>query len=232
MSAIVSISHSSNRHRRQHRRASFNLNSHTPSFSVSSDFKRRESIADALQTLEWDAVCKQLSSFTSTSMGRFAAENGNVAIGRSLEESQMLLEQTNSATRLLLFGKELDFSGIEDVNGIVCRAVDGEVLSVGELCALWRTLRSAKGLVEQIEAVTVSHGSSLQWYSPLLELFQRCNFQTELEHRIGRCIDCNLLVILDRASEDLELIRAERRKNRQDLDTLLKKESIRGVTDL
>ncbi|CAM8913485.1 unnamed protein product [Rhodiola kirilowii] len=226
MSAIVSISHSSNRHRRQHRRASFNLNSHTPSFSVSSDFKRRESIADALQTLEWDAVCKQLSSFTSTSMGRFAAENGNVAIGRSLEESQMLLEQTNSATRLLLFGKELDFSGI------VRRAVDGEVLSVGELCALWRTLRSAKGLVEQIEAVTVSHGSSLQWYSPLLELFQRRNFQTELEHRLGRCIDCNLLVILDRASEDLELIRAERRKNRQDLDTLLKKESIRGVTDL
>ncbi|CAM8903238.1 unnamed protein product [Rhodiola kirilowii] len=215
-------------HRRQHRRASFNLNRHTPSFSVSSDFKRRESIAEALQqealqTLEWDAVCKQLSSFTSTSMGRFAAENGNVVIGRSLEESQMLLEQTNSATRL--FGKELDFSGIEDVNGIVCRAVDGEVLSVGELCALGRTLRSAKGLIEQIEAV--SHGSSLQWYSPLLELFQRCNFQTELEHRIGRCIDCNLLVILDRASEDLELIRAERRKNRQDLDTLLKKESIR-----
>ncbi|CAM8908735.1 unnamed protein product [Rhodiola kirilowii] len=177
--------------------ASFNLNRDTPSFPVSSDFKRRESIAEALQqealhTLEWDAVCKQLSSFTSTSMGRFAAENGNV---------------------------ELDFSGI------VCPAVDGEVLSVGELCALGRTLRSAKGLVEQIEAV--SHGSSLQWYSPLLELFQRCNFQTELEHRIGLCIDWNLLVILDRASEDSEFIRPERRKNRQDLDTLLKKESIR-----
>ncbi|CAM8908695.1 unnamed protein product [Rhodiola kirilowii] len=102
--------------------------------------------------------------------------------------------ETNSATRL--YGKELDFSGI------VCPAVDGEVLSVGELCALGRTLRSAKGLVEQIEA-------------------------TELEHRIGRCIDCNLLVILDRASEDSEFIRPERRKNRQDLDTLLKKESIR-----
>ncbi|KAL9691222.1 hypothetical protein QQ045_011641 [Rhodiola kirilowii] len=83
--------------------ASFNLNRDTPSFPVSSDFKRRESIAEALQqealhTLEWDAVCRQLSSFTSTSMGRFAAENGNVVIGRSLEESQMLLEQTNSAT--------------------------------------------------------------------------------------------------------------------------------------
>ncbi|KAL9689607.1 hypothetical protein QQ045_009994 [Rhodiola kirilowii] len=50
---------------------------------------------------------------------------------------------------------------------------------------------------------------------------------TELEHRIGRCIDWNLLVILDRASEDSEFIRPERRKNRQDLDTLLKKESIR-----
>lgn len=64
-------------------------------------------------------------------------------------------------------------------------------------------------------------------YRPLLELFERCDFQTELERRIGYCIDCNLLVMLDRASEDLEFIRAERRKNKEDLDTLLKKESVR-----
>uniref|UniRef100_A0A7N0TK53 Smr domain-containing protein n=1 Tax=Kalanchoe fedtschenkoi TaxID=63787 RepID=A0A7N0TK53_KALFE len=55
----------------------------------------------------------------------------------------------------------------------------------------------------------------------------RCDFQTELEQRIGYCIDCSLLVILDRASEDLEFIRAERRKNREDLDSLLKEESVR-----
>lgn len=48
-----------------------------------------------------------------------------------------------------------------------------------------------------------------------------------MERRIGHCIDCTLSVILDKASDDLEFIRAERRKNKEDLDTLLKKESIR-----
>lgn len=119
---------------------------------------------ESLKTLEWDAVCKQLSSFTSTSMGRLAAVNGEVVIGRSLEESRMLLEQTNTATRLVRVGKELDFDGVEDVSGIVRRAVDGKVLNIGELCTLGKTLRSAKGLVEQIEDVAASsNGSSLQW---------------------------------------------------------------------
>lgn len=90
--------------------------------------------------------------------------NGEVVIGGSLDESLMLLEQTNAATRLVRVGKELNFDGVEDVSGIVRRAVDGEVLNVGELCALGRTLRSAKGLVEQIEDVAASSNeSSLQW---------------------------------------------------------------------
>lgn len=38
-------------------------------------------------------------------------------------------------------------------------------------------------------------------------------------------MDCNLLVILDRASEDLEIIRSERRRNIEILDSLLKEVS-------
>ena len=59
-------------------------------------------------------------------------------------------------------------------------------------------------------------------YVPLLEILKHCNFQVELEHKIGFCIDCNLLIILDRASEDLEIIRSERKRNSGSLDSLLK----------
>lgn len=44
----------------------------------------------------------------------------------------------------------------------------------------------------------------------------------ELEQKIGFCIDCNLSILLDRASEELEIIRSERKKNMENLVTLLK----------
>lgn len=62
-------------------------------------------------------------------------------------------------------------------------------------------------------------------YSPLLEILRSCDFQIELEHKIGFCIDCNLSIILDRASEDLEIVRSERKRNMENLDLLLKKAS-------
>lgn len=64
-------------------------------------------------------------------------------------------------------------------------------------------------------------------YFPLLEILKDCNFQVELEHKIQFCIDCNLLIILDRASEDLEIIRSERKRNMGNLDSLLKEVSSR-----
>lgn len=62
-------------------------------------------------------------------------------------------------------------------------------------------------------------------YTPLLEILRTCDFQIELEQKIGFCIDCNLSTILDRASEDLEFIRSERKRNMGNLDLLLKKVS-------
>lgn len=59
-------------------------------------------------------------------------------------------------------------------------------------------------------------------YLPLLEILQNCDFQVELESKVGFCIDCNFSIILDRASEDLELIRLERKRNMEELDSLLK----------
>lgn len=62
---------------------------------------------------------------------------------------------------------------------------------------------------------------------PLLEILKNCDFQVELEQKIGFCIDCNLSIILDRASDDLEMIRSERKMNMENLDSLLKRESTR-----
>ncbi|XP_059670994.1 uncharacterized protein LOC132316531 isoform X2 [Cornus florida] len=58
-----------------------------------------------------------------------------------------------------------------------------------------------------------------------------CNFLVELEQKIGCCIDCNFSKILDRASEDLEIIRSERKRNMGNLDSLLKRVSARIFQD-
>ncbi|KAJ9690440.1 hypothetical protein PVL29_012870 [Vitis rotundifolia] len=172
---------------------------------------------ETLKTLEWDSICRQLSAFTSTTMASAAARNGNVRLGRSRDESQKLLDQTTAA---VLFSRPLDFSGIEDVSEIVDSAVGGELVTVGELCAVKRTLKSAREVLELLE-----DGERSERYSPLLEILRSCDFQIELEHKIGFCIDCNLSIILDRASEDLEIIRSERKRNMENLDLLLKKAS-------
>lgn len=62
-------------------------------------------------------------------------------------------------------------------------------------------------------------------YLPLLDILQNCNFQVGLERKIEFCIDCKLSIILDRASEDLEIIRSERKRNIEILDSLLKEVS-------
>lgn len=62
---------------------------------------------------------------------------------------------------------------------------------------------------------------------PLLEILQNCDFLVELERKIEFCLDCNYSIILDRASEDLELIRLEKKRNMEELDSLLKEVSFK-----
>lgn len=154
-------------------------------------------------------------------MGFSVARNGNVPLGRSRDESQKLLDQTKAAS---LLPRPLDFSGIEDLSGIVNSSVSGEMITVGDICAVRRTLRAARALLEQLEEIPLVGGSSDR-HSPLLEILQNCNFQMELEQKIGFCIDCNLSVILDKASEELGIIRSERKRNTKNLDALLKRVS-------
>ncbi|XP_034912464.1 uncharacterized protein [Populus alba] len=182
---------------------------------------------ETLKTLEWSSLCNQLTPFTSTSMGQSITRNAKIPIGKSKEESQKLLDQTAAALAVMESGP-LDFSGIEDITRILDSAVSGTLLTVGELCAVRRTLRAARTVVERLkDSGDCSERISLivlylNRYAPLLEILQNCNFQIELEKKVGFCIDCNLSKILDRASEDLEIIRSERKRNMENLDRLLK----------
>ncbi|KAJ1417640.1 Smr domain [Sesbania bispinosa] len=136
-------------------------------------------------------------------------------------ESQKLLDQT-SAARLIT--QPLDFTGIHDLTEILTVAVSGQLLTIPELCTVRRTLTAARELFDNLKHLA-SASNHPQRYLPLLEILQNCNFQVGLERKIEFCIDCNLSVILDRASEDLEIIRSERKRNIEILDSLLKEVS-------
>ncbi|CAL5344967.1 unnamed protein product [Camellia sinensis] len=179
---------------------------------------------ETLETLEWPSLCNQVSAFTSTAMGLAAAQTARLPIGWTPDESRKLLDQTAAAVAL---PRPLDFSGIEDVSQIVKSSVSGELASISELCAVKRTLRSARELFEKLEELALHDGDSSERYLPLLDILRSCNFLSELEQKIGYCIDCNFSIILDRASEDLEIIRSERKRNTENLDSLLKKVSAR-----
>ncbi|XP_057949259.1 uncharacterized protein LOC131144570 isoform X4 [Malania oleifera] len=176
---------------------------------------------DTLKSLEWGSVCKQVAAFTSTSMGSAVARNGSLPLGRTPDESRILLEQTTAA---MLLPRPLDFSGLEDVSEIVDSSVSGESIRISEICMVKRTLEAARGLLQQLEDVALEDESS-ERFSPLLDILRNCNPLMQLEQKIGFCIDCNFFMILDRASEELELIRSERKRNMENLDSLLKRVS-------
>ncbi|KAI4296721.1 hypothetical protein L6164_036655 [Bauhinia variegata] len=87
--------------------------------------------AETLETLEWSSICKQLSVFTSTSMGFDVAKNAELPLGRTQKESQKLLDQTTAAR---LITQPLDFSEIEDLTEILNFAASDQLLTIRELC--------------------------------------------------------------------------------------------------
>lgn len=80
---------------------------------------------------------------------------------------------------------------------------------------------AARALSEKLKELASSEDCR-ERYLAILDLLQNCDFQLELEQKIGFCVDCNLSIILDRASDDLEIIRSERKRNMENLEALLK----------
>ncbi|KAG1361257.1 putative Endonuclease MutS2 [Cocos nucifera] len=115
-----------------------------------SEVLREELRKETEETLEWSLICSQVCAFVSTSAGKALCRSGSLPIGRDREESLKLLDQTAAA---VLLPRPLDFSGIDDVSGIVRSAVDGQLLTIRELCAVERSLRSARRVFEQLDQV-------------------------------------------------------------------------------
>lgn len=91
-------------------------------------------------------------------MGFDVAQKANVYFGRTREESQKLLDQTTAAEAVV--SRHLDFSGIEDVSGILDSATSGKLLTIAELCSVRRTLKAARELFEKLQALAVGGHSS------------------------------------------------------------------------
>ncbi|CAH8307358.1 unnamed protein product [Eruca vesicaria subsp. sativa] len=199
----------------------------TPSIlrATSSDDSPQSIQNQTLEILEWRALCNQLSPFASTSMGLSATKNAVIPVGNSPEESRSLLDETAAALAAMevMEPRRFGLSEIMDLSEIVERAVAGQLLTVRELCAVRGTLTAASLVFEKLRRAA----NSDKRVKPLVEILEGCDFNTTLEQKISFCIDCNLSMILDRASEDLEIIRSERKRNIKNLDSLLKKVSTR-----
>ncbi|XP_023643893.1 uncharacterized protein LOC17895668 isoform X2 [Capsella rubella] len=176
-----------------------------------------------LDVLEWRALCNQLSPFASTSMGLSATKNAEIPVGNSPEESRNLLDETAAALAAMemMESRRLGLTEIQDLSGIVERAVAGQLLTVRELCTVRSTLMAATSTFQKLREAANSDNR----VTPLVEILQACDFKDTLKQKIGFCIDCNMSMVLDRASEDLEIIRSERRRNMENLDSLLKEVS-------
>ncbi|CAN6851301.1 hypothetical protein Bca4012_049369 [Brassica carinata] len=179
--------------------------------------------SQTLEVLEWRALCNQLSPFASTSMGLSATKAADIPVGNSPEESRSLLDETAAALAAMeaMEPRGLGLSEILDLSEVVERAMAGQLLTVRELCAVRGTLMAASSVFEKLRRAA----NSDKRVTPLVKILEGCDFKTTLEHKIGFCIDSNTSVILDRASEDLEIIRSERKRNMENLDSLLKKVS-------
>ncbi len=96
--------------------------------------------------LEWPKICTQVAQFACTPMGILVARD--LPIGASVDESEELQAQTEAARSL---STPLNFSGIEDLRGIVAGAISGNVCTVTQLCAVKKTLSSARRLHDQVQ---------------------------------------------------------------------------------
>ncbi|KMZ75148.1 hypothetical protein ZOSMA_118G00250 [Zostera marina] len=147
----------------------------------------QEMMREVEYILEWGSTCKQISRFASTDTRRILCWNGGIHVGRDKTESEMLLDQTETA---LCLPQLLDFSGIDDISDFVKLAASRDILTVRELCIVKQTLRSVRRVYEQLKIF--SDHETCADYSPLLELFKDCSFVEDWVQKIGMCINKNL----------------------------------------
>lgn len=152
---------------------------------------------ETLELLEWHRLCKHLSTFAVTKLGRNRALD--TPIPSTIGESELLLQQTQECYRLdeILPGG-LSLEGIADVSDALKRAERQGVLSALELVEIASTLNGARQLRRSIESV--------EGFPLLQSMVTDLRTYPELEQAIYHCID-ESGTVLERASPKLGSIR-------------------------
>ena len=155
---------------------------------------------ETLDLLEWQRLCRNLSTFAATKLGVVAASH--LRLPTTQGESERLLAQTKEIYNL---EQQLDsgwtFKGIKDVGGALERSGIGGILSAQELLDIATTLAGMRYLRRLID------GKSEE-LKTLAELVADVRTYPEIEQEIHHCID-DRAEITDRANPKLAGIRSE-----------------------
>ncbi len=155
--------------------------------------------------LEWDRVLSALADRCAGPLGRDLA--AALPFAASRDEARTWLAQAAEATKLLIEGRALPASEVDDVRPAIERARVGGVLAPGELRALGRVLGAARALRRFLASRKAE----------LPELFEACSTDPTLDDVADEISDCFELdgTLADRASARLRELRGEWHAARQ-----------------
>ena len=160
---------------------------------------------ESLHLLGWLDVCNQVASFCKTAMGAQQAVRGKLPLGKTLEESQFLLQQTKEAAAL-----DLRFNKIYYLRRALDAAAAQHALHPLVLGAIATTLSAAKELGKKVDSgdertMALQHlARGIRDFLPeVLPIIE--NIHTCIQIYEGR--------VLDSASELLNSTRITRQEN-------------------
>jgi len=173
---------------------------------------------ETLEILQWHRLCQQLSTYTSTKLGKIAA--CSLVIPDTLEDSLELLAQTQEIYNLRLQLVSWTFDGIEDIGNALERSSLGGVLTGRELLEIATTLYGVRRLRRTIEA--------LEKFPTLQQLVSQVRTYPELEQIIHYSLDDHGKVT-ERSSPKLAQIRSKLKEQRdriyQKLQNIINKQA-------
>lgn len=166
---------------------------------------------ETLNLLEWQRLCKHLSTFASTKLGVIASLN--LVIPSNPSETLVLLQQTKEVFQLDNDGDcNWSFNGIYDVGEAIERAKIGGMLTGEELLNLATTLAGVRKLRRIIQ--------DRENLPTLQQLVSDLRTFPDLEQEIHYCID-DRGDITERASPEIAEIRQKVKSLRQKIQQTL-----------
>lgn len=163
---------------------------------------------ETLHLLEWYSVTRQVKRFCSTPL----TISKELKIGSSIQESEILLQQSEAALSLV---ENISFQGINDTSYVLASSSHVDVIAIEDICLVGKLLKASRSLVDQLNL-------QRQKVMPLLELFQGADFCVDLSEDIERCLDGSFKRVLDSASDKLSEIRKSCQANDDAILALLK----------